>query len=283
MDYTTILSTEVLEAHLHDPNWLIVDCRFELHHLDWGITEYRQAHIPGAVYADLDQDLSSPITATSGRHPLPEPTRWRETVTRWGIHPDAQVVAYDATGGSIAAARLWWLLRTCGYSRVALLDGGFPKWQLENRPLSADIPACKPISFTGTLDPGRMVTTDQLVELHHDPRLRLIDARAPERFRGEFEPTDPVAGHIPGAKNHPIAQSLNTDQTFKSPEQLRADFLDILAGVPPQNVISYCGSGVTGCHNLLALEIAGLSGGRLYPGSWSEWCRDPKRPIETGA
>lgn len=283
MEYTTILSTEVLAAHLNDPDWVIIDCRFELSQPEWGSATYRQAHIPGAVFADLNHDLSSPITPVSGRHPLPEPARWRETVTRWGIHPDAQVVTYDATGGTIAAARLWWLLRASGHPRVAVLDGGFPKWQRENRLFTADIPARRPYPFEGVLDPASMVTSEQLMGLHRDPRLRLIDARAPERFRGEIEPIDRVAGHIPGAKNHPVAQSLNEDQTFKLPEQLRADFLTILGEVPPQNVISYCGSGVTACHNLLALEIAGLAGARLYPGSWSEWSRDPGRPIETGA
>lgn len=284
MKYTTILSTDILAEHLNDSDWLIVDCRFDLNHPEWSREEYRKAHIPGAVYADLDRDLASPITPTSGRHPLPTPDRWRETVSQWGITPSTQVVAYDVTGGSLAAVRLWWLLRAYGHSLVAVLDGGYPKWLRENRPLSASLPpAREAVQFTAGLNPQSLVTVDQLLLLYRDPDYRLIDARAAERFRGEVEPLDAVAGHIPGAINRPVAQNLNADQTFKSAAQLRSEFLRILGRIAPQQVIAYCGSGVTGVHNLLALEIAGLSGAKLYPGSWSEWIRDPRRPVETGA
>lgn len=284
MKYTTILSTDILAEHLQNSDWLIVDCRFDLNHPEWSREEYHKAHIPGAVYADLDRDLASPITPTSGRHPLPAPDRWRETVSQWGITPSTQVVAYDVTGGSLAAVRLWWLLRAYGHSLVAVLDGGYPKWLQENRPLSASIPPVREaLQFTAGLDPQSLVTVDQLLLLYRDPGYRLIDARSAERFRGEVEPLDAVAGHIPGAINRPLAQNLNADQTFKSAAQLRSEFLQLLGGVAPQQVIAYCGSGVTAAHNLLALEIAGLSGARLYPGSWSEWIRDPQRPVETGA
>ncbi len=282
-DFTTILSTQTLAQHLRDPDWLVLDCRFELAKPDWGAEEYLKAHIPGAVFADLNQDLAGPITPTSGRHPLPDPDRWRETVTRWGITPETQIVAYDVTGGSLAAVRAWWLLRAYGHSRVAVLDGGYPKWLLEGRPVTADLPQRKPLPFTAQFDAGQLVTTDELLHLLDDPVHLLVDARSAERFRGEVEPIDPVAGHIPGAMSRPVAQNLNPDQTFKSPEQLRAEFLRLLGEISPENVIAYCGSGVTGGHNLLALEIAGLGSGRLYAGSWSEWIRDPKRPIAKGA
>jgi thiosulfate/3-mercaptopyruvate sulfurtransferase len=284
MMYKTILTAETLGQHLNDPNWIILDCRFDLNHPKWGSEEYTKAHIPGALFADLDHDLASPITPTSGRHPLPGPDAWRKTVSNWGIQADTQVVAYDSTGGSLAAVRVWWLLRAYGHEKVALLDGGLPKWLSENRPLTEAVTLPRrPSIFNGSLNPHLFVSSDELVHIYRDPLLRLVDARAAERFRGEIEPIDPVAGHIPGAKNRPVAQNLNADQTFKSAEQLRKEFTDILGDLQPEQVIAYCGSGVTGGHNLLAMEIAGLPGGRLYPGSWSEWIRDPNRPIETGS
>ncbi len=284
MDYKTLVSTDILAAHLQDANWAVFDCRFDLSKPRWGGEEYQKAHIPGALYADLDLDLAGPITSTSGRHPLPQSDRWRATVSNWGITAATQVVAYDSAGGSLAAVRLWWLLRASGHFRVALLDGGYPKWLRENRGLDAAQPAARPTSqFTGDWASNCMVTMGEMLHLYRDPTLRLIDARSGERYRGEIEPIDPIAGHIPGAVNRPYAQNLNSDQTFKSPDQLRAEFTDLLGEVSPQNAIAYCGSGVTAGHNLLAMEIAGLSGARLYPGSWSEWIRDPGRPIQTGA
>ncbi len=283
MKYKTIISTAILEQHLDNVNWLILDCRFDLANPRWGFEEYSKVHIPGAFFADLDKDLAGPITPSSGRHPLPDPDAWRKTVSNWGVDPETQVVAYDTTGGSLAAVRVWWLLRAYGHEQVAILDGGLPKWFSENRPVTAAVSAPrKPIIFKGSLNPQLMVSTDELVRLHHNPNYRLVDARAAERFRGEIEPIDPVAGHIPGAKNRPVAQNLNADQTFKSSEQLRKEFTGLLGNIQPEQVIAYCGSGVTSVHNLLAMEIAGLSGGKLYPGSWSEWIRDPNRPIEKG-
>ncbi|GAP14576.1 rhodanese-related sulfurtransferase [Longilinea arvoryzae] len=284
MKYATIVSTETLADHLQDPDWCVIDSRFDLAHPGWGGAEYQKAHIPGAIFADLDRDLASPITPASGRHPLPLPDRWQSTVSQWGITPATQVVAYDSAGGSLAAVRVWWLLRAYGHSRVAVLDGGYPKWLSEHRPLETVLPPARPIiPFSGQLNPRFWVSVEDLIHLYRDSKVRLIDARAGERFRGEIEAIDPVAGHIPGALNRPYTQNLNPDQTFKSPAQLREDFGKLLGDIRPQNIIAYCGSGVTAGHNLLALEIAGLSGGKLYPGSWSEWIRDPERPIETGA
>lgn len=284
MNYTTIVSTETLANHLNDPDWLVIDCRFDLNQPQWGSDEYHRAHIPGALYADLKRDLSGPKTATSGRHPLPEPQNWRDTLSAWGVHPETQVVAYDATGGGMAAVRLWWLMRAYGHLRVAILDGCFPKWLRENLPTESGAGKSRnPTTFTGGLDPLQMATSDDITRILKDPHYRLIDGRAADRFRGEIEPIDPVAGHIPGACNRPSAENMNPDLTFKPAPQLRAEFIELLGNTDPQNVIAYCGSGVTGSHNLLAMEIAGLTGGKLYPGSWSEWIRDPNRPIETGA
>lgn len=284
MNSTTIVSTEVLEQHLQDPDWVIVDCRFDLLKPDWGRQSYEAAHIPGAFFADLDHDLSGSKTPSSGRHPLPSAQNWKRVVSSWGITPDMQVVAYDSAGGSLAAVRVWWLLRACGHQNVAVLDGGFPKWEREGRSLDSHSPNPRPvIQFSGLLDEDQLATTRQLIDLINRPGILLMDARAPERFRGEVEPIDPVAGHIPGAKNRPSALNLNADQTFKPADQLRVEFTELLENHLPENVISYCGSGVTGIHNLLAMEIAGLTGGRLYAGSWSEWIRDPSRPIETGS
>lgn len=283
MPYNTIVSTDVLAVHLQSPDWVIIDCRFDLANHNWGKQEYNKGHIPGAFFADLDHDLASSITSTSGRHPLPDPDKWRDTVSKWGITPDTQVVAYDSTGGSLAAVRVWWLLRAYGHSQVAVLDGGYPKWILEKRPLEIETPPPRPMSvFKNQLDSRVIVTSAELVGIHTNPEIRLIDARAAERFRGEIEPIDPIAGHIPGAKNRPVAQNLTPSQTFKTPEQLRLEFIELLQDIAPENVIVYCGSGITAAHNLLAMEIAGLYGVRLYAGSWSEWIRDPSRPVETG-
>lgn len=284
MEFTTIVSTKILADHLSDPDWLVVDSRFDLAHPQWGREEYLKAHIPGAIFSDMKHDLAGPTTPTSGRHPLPAPEQWRSTVAQWGVTPNTQIVAYDVAGGSLAAARVWWLLRAYGHPRVAVLDGGYPKWLAENRPVDPIQPPDRPATpFIGQLNPRAIVPLDDLLQRYRDPQVRLIDARSGERFRGEIEPIDAVAGHIPGAKSRPFAQNLNPDLTFKSPAQLKAEFEDLLGTIPSQNVIAYCGSGVTAAHNLLALEIAGLSGAKLYPGSWSEWIRDPKRPIETGA
>lgn len=284
MGFTTIVTSDTIEQHLQDPGWVFVDCRFDLPNPEWGRESYAAAHIPGAFFADLDHDLSGPRTATSGRHPLPSTDQWLQLVSKWGIEPNTQVVAYDSAGGSLAAVRVWWLLRAYGHPFAAVLDGGWPKWQQEVRPMDDGGPKSRPgIPFTGHLDARQVVSTAQLVDIIERPEILLLDARAPERFRGEIEPIDPVAGHIPGARNRPSALNLNPDQTFKSADQLRQEFSELLGNHSPENVITYCGSGVTGIHDLLAMEIAGLTGGRLYAGSWSEWIRDPSRPVAKGS
>ncbi len=282
MPFTTLLSTADLAAHLDDPDWAIVDCRFDLNDAAWGERAYADAHLPGAVYAHLDRDLSGPKTGRNGRHPLPDPEVFMERLGAWGIGPGVQVAAYDQANG-MWASRLWWLLRWVGHPAVAVLDGGLAKWTAEGRPTRAGVEARAPRAFSGRLQPQLVVTAADVDRLRQDPAYRLVDARAPERYRGEAEPIDPVAGHIPGAVNHYNALNVNPDGTFLAPEALRARFLDLLGGAPPENVVAYCGSGVAAAHNLLALEIAGLPGARVYVGSWSEWCRDPARPVAVGA
>ena len=277
--YQTIISTEVAAAHIDDPDWAFIDCRFDLLKPDWGLAEYRSAHIAGAVYADLNQDLSSPVTPQTGRHPLPESTTIVSRFSSWGIKPGTQVVIYDAAGGTFAA-RLWWLLKYYGHTRAAVLDGGLPKWLSENRPLRSGGESRPPAHFVGNPKPEMWVSTADVEALRQDPSFLLIDARAAARFRGEQEFIDPIAGHIPGAVNRFTAANLTKDGIFLPPERLKAEFTHMLGGLSPSNVIAYCGSGVTSCHNLLAMEYAGLLGARLYPGSWSEWIRDPNRPIE---
>jgi thiosulfate/3-mercaptopyruvate sulfurtransferase len=277
--HTTLIDAHTLKAHLSDPTWCVVDCRHDLADLQAGWNAYQQGHIPGAVFAPLEDALSGPKTPHGGRHPLPDRAQFITTLQRWGVNQDTQVVAYDAQGGQFAA-RLWWLLRWVGHARGALLDGGWQAWLVETDLSSSETPAPRP---EGKVQAGpslvREVDATAVLRMRVDAHTRLIDARAPERYRGDVEPIDPVAGHIPGALNR--FWQLNLDRgKFKSPLQLRAEFNELLQGSTPQNTIAQCGSGVTACHHLLALEIAGLPGAALYPGSWSEWIRDPARPVE---
>ncbi len=280
MNYDPLVSTETLASHLKDRNWLIFDCRYDLNDPDWGFAQYQVSHIPGAVYVHLKEDLAGKISSKSSRHPLPDPETFARKCASWGIQPDKQVVVYDHAGGSYAD-RLWWMLRAIEHQHVAILDGGFPKWLTENRPVSQGIE--KPIPTESHLagipfNPQLLMSADDVEKILNDPAYRLIDARAPERFSGAVEPLDPVAGHIPGAINRYYMLNLNPDGTFKSADVLKAEFQSLLDGIAPENVIVYCGSGVTSCHLLVAMEVAGIKGARLYAGSWSEWCRNPARP-----
>ncbi len=281
MDHTTLIDVAALRGRLSDPLTRVIDCRFELGHPEVGRALYLKGHIPGALYAHLDEDLAAPRTPWSGRHPLPDPTALGETFSRFGIDEQVQVVAYDDSGGAYAA-RLWWLLRWLGHPRVAVLDGGFTAWKAAGLP--ASIPAASVASrpFQARPDPSRYVSGDDLGELLAQQRCILLDARSSERFEGRVEPLDPRAGHIPGAQNFHFARNLDADGRFLPPQILAEQFRRALRGRSAETVIAMCGSGVTACHNLLALEIAGLGGGRLYPGSFSEWSRDAARPIATG-
>ncbi len=274
MNGSTLVSTGELEKNLS--RWRVFDCRHDLAKPDLGEQQYGEGHIPGALFAHLDRDLSGRKTGTNGRHPLPEPQDFEKWLETTGLTPKDQVVCYDAGPGSMAA-RLWWMLRWIGHDKVAVLDGGYAKWTKEGRPVTVDVPLFTPLNYPIKL---RRDSSVNLSTLENDLRkFFLLDARAPARYRGEQEPIDPVAGHIPGASNRFNADNLTPDGTFKAPEALKSQFLEVLKGRAPSEVVHYCGSGVAACHNLLAMEVAGLPGGKLYAGSWSEWSADPKRPI----
>ena len=277
--HTTLVSSDLLARHLDD--WAIVDCRFDLQNEHWGRDEYRSAHIPGAVYASLNDDLSGARTGTNGRHPIPEVDALAATLGRLGITRSTQVVAYDQDAGSYAS-RLWWLLRYAGHDAVAVLDGGWAKWVREGRPTRAGEESRPQARYDAAARPALRVDVADVTARLDDVSLVLIDARAQERFEGRSETIDRVAGHIPGAANHFFKQNLGADGTMLPPDAVRANFEHILGGQRAERVVMYCGSGVTACHNLLAMEHAGLPGARLYVGSWSEWSSDPSRPVETG-
>jgi thiosulfate/3-mercaptopyruvate sulfurtransferase len=285
MALDTLVDVDTLAAHLDDPGWRVVDCRYDLADTGQRERDYASAHVPGAWYAHLSRDLSGPITPSSGRHPLPEPAQLCEWLGERAIVPGEQVVAYDDSGGSMAV-RLWWLLRWLGYRNVAVLDGGWQAWTAAGLPTSS-LPPDKPAATSPNCLPDStlLVETAELVDWVHqpDPSLTLIDARAEERFAGRVEPLDTVAGHVPGAINIPLTLNLASDGRFRSTDALRELYLSQLNGRNAASVVAMCGSGVTACHNLLAMAIAGLPVGRLYAGSWSEWIRDPARAVATSA
>jgi thiosulfate/3-mercaptopyruvate sulfurtransferase len=282
MSCTTILSTSDLAQHLTDPDWAIVDCRFWLDDTERGRRDYRRAHIPGAVYAHMDEDLSGPIVpGKTGRHPLPEIDAITKMLSGWGIDSSVQVVAYDDAGASMAA-RLWWMLRWLGHEAAAVLDGGFPHWQKEGRQTRDGVETRSPRSFWPRPRPDTLVNAGDILAAMGGRKLRVFDSRAADRYRGENETIDPVAGHIPGAISAPYAGNIGPDGRFLPRKELRARFEALLGDVPAGQTAFYCGSGVSAAHNLLALAHAGLGEARLYAGSWSEWIADPSRPIATG-
>ena len=286
----TLISAPALAPHLRDPDWIIVDCRHDLSAPQAGREAFQSGHIPGATFMQMDEDLSSPADGRNGRHPLPDPHQLVSRLNAAGIGAHTQVVVYDAHGGMMAA-RLWWLLRWIGHDAVAVLDGGLPAWLAAGLALEPGSPTPHQVSTTPLVVRLRpwVVRCDQVLA---DLQARastaasadgflLVDARAATRFRGENETLDPVGGHVPGAINRPFADNL-ADARFKSATDLRADWLTVLGGQDADAVVHMCGSGVSACHNVLAMELAGLSGSRLYAGSWSEWCADPARPVATG-
>jgi len=283
MSHAQLLSAAELAARLDQPDLRILDCRFALEDPAYGALHYEQGHIPGARYADLERDLSGPVQkGVTGRHPLPAPPRLVERLRAWGIDDDSQVVLYDDGPGAFAA-RAWWLLAWLGKrDGVFLLDGGLKAWRAADLPLSAERPAVVPGHFGGRPDPSLLVDAEALRQRLDDPQLTLIDARALPRFRGEVEPLDPVAGHIPGARCAAFTDNLGADGRFLPREQLRRRFAGLLDGRPAEQLVAYCGSGVTACHNLFALSLAGYPLAPLYAGSWSEWLTDPSRPVATG-
>ena len=279
--HSTLITPAHLATRIGDRAWVIVDCRFDLAVPEAGVAAYRDGHIPGAVHADLDRDLSGPRGPATGRHPLPDPQTLAATFGRWGIGPGVQVVAYDAASGMFAA-RLWWLLRWLGHDAVAVLDGGMRAWQDAGLPLENSLPTPQPREFIPAVRAQLWAGTDEVARSANDPGWRILDARAAPRYAGEVEPIDPVAGHVPGAHNFPYERNLTPAATLRGSTDLRQTLTEALGPVPADRTIVMCGSGVTACHVLLALAAAGLEGARLYPGSWSEWIRDPARPIATG-
>jgi thiosulfate/3-mercaptopyruvate sulfurtransferase len=278
---TTLVNVHTLARHLHDSAWVIVDCRFVLTDPDAGRRAYAVSHIPGARYAHLDKDLSSPVTPATGRHPLPAPEHLAAKLGEWGIDHDKQVVVYDDTFGAMAS-RLWWLLRWLGHEAVAVLDGGLPRWQRENLPMTSEMPVIHPTLFRAQRHDDMWVDASGVARGLENGSIQLLDARAEERYTGEIEPLDKVAGPVPGAINVPYEDNLDFSGEMLSDEALREHYGALLSGKSPKNTVVMCGSGVTACHNILAMEHAGLSGARLYAGSWSEWITDPNRPITKG-
>jgi thiosulfate/3-mercaptopyruvate sulfurtransferase len=260
---------------------VFVDCRFELANPAAGEAGYRAGHVPGAVYAHLERDLSSPITASSGRHPLPTPEAFAATLSAWGVTASTQIVAYDADMG-VYAARLWWLLRWIGHHAAAVLDGGYKAWLGGGLPVSTKIFARTPTRFVPKPDRSMWLDANEVAARVGRSNWRLLDARAPERFSGRSEPLDAVAGHIPGAVNHPFTINLDANGRLLGADELAARFDRAQGGVNNDHTILMCGSGVTACHLLLAMEAADKHGAKLYPGSWSEWIKDPSRPIAKG-
>jgi len=277
MAYTTLVDTGQLETHLS--SWRLFDCRHDLANPQLGEQQYREAHIAGALFAHLDRDLSAPKTGDNGRHPLPDRGAFIAWLGQQGLEPGDQVVCYDGGSGAMAA-RLWWMLRWVGHQAVAVLDGGLAKWLQEGRPTTQEVPRFAHYSYP-VRPPAAQAVDVALVE-DQGAKLLLLDARAPSRFRGEQEPIDPVAGRIPGAKNRFSNDNLGTEGIFKKPQLLRDEFRAVLGDRAAEDVVNYCGSGVAACHNLLAMELAGLRGGKLYAGSWSEWIADPARAREKG-
>ncbi len=271
-----------LRAHLHDPAWVVFDCRHDMVDHHRGARVYAEGHVPGAFFAAVETDLAGEKTGHNGRHPLPQPETWAGFLNRHGVTPDTQIVAYDDAGGQYAA-RLWWLARWLGLTKVAVLDGGYGAWLAGLHPVSTE-PAGP--HGTGTVDArpdwSQVRTAADIQRGMADGSLVLVDARAPERFRGETEPIDRLAGHIPGARNRFFKLNQNPDQSFRPAAELRAAFTALLGAVPPAAVVHHCGSGVTACVNRLAMDYAGLPGSALYVGSWSEWIADPARPVATG-
>ena len=279
MSHTTLISVVHLAKHLDDPAFVIFDCRHELTNPESGVKAYAQSHVPNALFAHLDRDLAAPLTGRNGRHPLPDPSVFAGWLARMGVSNDKQVIGYDNAGG-VYGSRLWWMLRWIGHQSVAVLDGGWQAWLAAGQPVTAEVRIPKPAKFTGKPEKSA-VDAKYVLEHLQSPDMVLIDARANDRYHGQNETIDPIGGHIPGAHNRFFKDNLTPQGFFKSPEQLRDEFKPFVGNGSPQQVVSQCGSGVTACHNLLAMEIAGLKGGRLYPGSWSEWIADPSRPRAT--
>ena len=280
MTYQTIVSADVLLQNLDNPNWVILDCRDSLMDKEWGYKSYLEGHIPSASYCYLYDDFSSPITPTTGRHPLPKIEKLAKKLGNWGIEKKTQVVVYDDMSGAFAG-RMWWQLRALGHQNIAVLDGGLKYWIANNKPITTEIVEPVRKDFAVDFHPEQLITVNQVSKNLDEKNFSLLDARAAPRYRGEVEPIDPIAGHVPNALNRDLTMNLDEQGLFLSAEELKQQFQPIVEQASNQQVVHMCGSGVTACHNMLAMEIAGLSGSKLYLGSWSEWITDPSHPIAT--
>lgn len=280
--HTTLVSTSELEAHLHDPTWLVLDCQHDLLDHVFGRAAYAREHIPNAHFVSMEDDMAGGKTGRNGRHPLPSVESLESLFSRLGVSAGRQVVVYDQAQNNYAG-RVWWTLRYLGHRGAAVLDGALGKWKSEGRPLTSELSTPTPTVFRGHPNDALHVEVASIVERLGGTDLLLIDARTAERYRGEAEPMDPVAGHIPGALLRFWKDNIQADGSFKPPDALRAEFTELLGDRDPSQVVHQCGSGVTACHNLLAMEIAALPGSKLYIGSWSEWCANPERPVAIGA
>ena len=277
--YSSLISPQVVNENLENPNWRFFDCRFVLTEPDKKKVEFMEAHLPGATYAHLNRDLASPaILGKTGRHPLPKIEDLTKTFSEWGINPSNQVVVYDDTGG-IYASRLWWMLRWLGHKAVAVMDGGWPRWVKEERPVSAHIFFPETVNFCVSLQDHLSVSAEDVLNYIDNLEVCIFDARSRERFYGEKETLDPVAGHIPSAVSAPFAGNLDSEGNLKSKPELRKIYLELLNGLSADKAVTYCGSGVTACHNILSMYYAELGDSRLYSGSWSDWITVPERPI----
>ena len=281
--YSTLVTAEEVLAQLHNPDWVVIDCRFSLQEASKGREDFLEGHVPGAFYAHLDEDLSAPvIPGKTSRHPMLPVDRMVALFSSWGIDDRVQVVVYDYKGGGMAV-RLWWMLQWLGHEAVALMDGGWGYWNAKNYPQSVEAPNRPPRRFVACLQEGWTMDVEAVAAACRNPHFRVVDVRNYERYIGQEEPIDPVAGHIPGAINIPFGDNVDEDGFFKDPEVLREQLeAGGLKDVPADHVVFYCGSGVTSCHNVLAMRLAGMGQARLYPGSWSEWITDPNRPVATG-
>lgn len=276
-----LVSTAVLAAHVSDPAWVVFDCRHDLADHAKGERAYRESHIAGAHFAGVEHALAGHKTGRNGRHPLPAPQMFADFLAQAGVTENSTVVAYDDAGG-LYAARLWWIARWIGLPNVALLDGGWQKWCAEGRAVTKDVPVPRPTALSARPAPGVVWDAAEVLRRINNPASALIDARAAERFRGDVEPIDPVAGHIPGALNRFYKANLNADLTMRPAAELRREFEAMIGARKPEEVGHQCGSGITACANIFAMEYAGLRGSKLYAGSWSEWIADPARPVAKG-
>ncbi|MBC8257822.1 MAG: sulfurtransferase [SAR324 cluster bacterium] len=277
--YSSLITPQIVNEHLEVHDWRFLDCRFELTEPEKKLTEFLDSHLPGALYAHLNHDLAVPhIPGKTGRHPLPEKEKLKNLFSSWGIDGSVQVVVYDDCGGAYAV-RLWWMLRWLGHDAVALMDGGWPRWIKEGRPVTAELFVPQEKNFKADPRQSWLATAEDIQNNFDNPDVCILDARNSDRFHGKNETIDPVAGHIPGALSAPFADNLDADGNWKPKADLRRRFENLLADSPVEKTVSYCGSGITACHNILAMYHAGLGDSRLYCGSWSDWIADPKRPV----